>query len=25
VQWSGPRPGEYLVVDELRFTPAPEN
>lgn len=23
VQWSGPRPGEYLVVDELRFTPAP--
>ena len=23
VQWSGPRPGEYLVVDELRFAPAP--
>lgn len=22
VQWSGPRPGEYLVVDELRFRPA---
>jgi hypothetical protein len=22
VQWSGPRPGEYLVVDELRFLPA---
>ena len=24
IQFSGPRPGEYLAADEVRFTPAPE-
>jgi hypothetical protein len=25
IQYSGPRPGEYLAADEVRFTPSPEN